>query len=1228
MRHLIALAMLGALIASCTGQSAAAADRPLRILTGEPSDLDPAAQGDAGSAAITAQLFESLTSFDGDLHIRPALAASWQFADGGRQVTFHLRPDLTFSDGSPLRPSDVVRSWLRIIDPSHPSPLASLAFDIAGAEAYARGTSTDPSSVGLRADDTSGDLVVDLGRPATDFVNIVAGPTFSVVPASIDSDPNALVPGPDFVASGGYVLTGTSSDGLELTANTHYWAGTPAIKSITLVGSLGGQSPVTAFSNGDLDYTPVYSIDATWLAYDPQLGPQLRLVSSLSVQYYGFDTTKPPFDDVRVRQAIAEAVDWRRMAALSAGDEAGQVANSMVPPGIPGRSDADFLPRYDPVDARRLLAEAGYPGGAGFPSTVLMTDYAGFDAAIVGEVKRELGITLQAETMGAGYFDRLETDPPAMWALAWVADYPGRNDFLGVLLDSGSTNNYGHWSSSEFDAAIAAATSAADSATASAAYDRAETIVRDEAPVIPVVYGPGLGTVTGGSAGRWSEWPRDHPDGRPGVGELMRRLVAAVLAVVVLMSIVPSTAAAGPATFGTPRATSTYGQGIDFEQPVSVGAPIGRVEILLTIADAIGPDVVELPDRPSTGSSTLTYTLDTSGPSHLIPNTRVVARWRLFAADDETVVAIGPPLSIVYADDRFTWQTKSSDLVRVHWYRGDASFAAKALKLGEDEVRATSALLGVTETEPIDFFVYANVDDFYGALGPGAHENVAGTAYADIRTLLGLIPPDQIDDPLVAVRIPHEFVHMVFDTASSNPYHSPPRWLNEGLAVSQSEGYGSSDRSQVRSAARSGTLIPLDGLTGQFPNGQDFFLAYAESVAAVDFMIRTYGSDALVTLIRSYSEGRTDAEAFTDALGLDMTAFGQAWFEDVGATAPEQFGPQPAPPRADPGCLERERGRCRERCPAGNRRGIPDDVRIVGSRRRAGPRDRADRRRRRARGRPHRRRDSTAPAEIGRMVMRVTDRLRAIPSWQVTLGIALLALGFLTAAQLASERPRVAYTTQERTPLVETVTELQAQQDGLKAGILDLRAQIQGVEGQGAGSEDRVRQLNTELQAARIAAGLIPLTGPGIVIQLEDSQDPVPPGGSESDYLVSSRDIRTVVGALWEAGAEAIAVNGERITPTSSVIDVGPSVLVNSAYLTPPYQITALGPSDLYDHLSGAAAFVDFLSARSDGYGIRVSLAEPDSVDMPAFAGTITLRYSRPIASPSASPSGSTDGGG
>ena len=385
----------------------------------------------------------------------------------------------------------MVRSWLRLIDPEQPSPLAALALDIAGAEAYLRGQNPDPAAVGLRADDAANTVTVDLVRPASDFPNIVSGPTFGIVPPAVGEDPAALEPGSSFVASGGYVLSGSSETGLLLTANEHYWAGVPAITSIELVGDLGGRSEVAAFEADELDYAPIGGFDASWIAYDETLGPQLREVASLSVTYYGFDTTRPPFDDVRVRQAFGKAVDWRRIAALGAASGSLEPANSMVPPGIPGRSDRDFLPEYDPEAARTLLAEAGYAGGAGFPETRLMTFGGGFDEAIRAELERELGISLTWETMGDGYFDRLAIETPQMWTLGWVADYPGRNDFLGVLLQTGASSNYGRWSSADFDAAIAEAGSAIDPEAASAAYDRAEEIVQDQVPVVPLIYTPG-----------------------------------------------------------------------------------------------------------------------------------------------------------------------------------------------------------------------------------------------------------------------------------------------------------------------------------------------------------------------------------------------------------------------------------------------------------------------------------------------------------------------------------------------------------------------------------------------------------------------------------------------------------------------------------------------------------------------------------------------------------------
>ena len=498
-RAVLCLALAVGVVAGCA--SAAAADRPVRILAADPATLDPAAQGDGGTAAVVAQLFDTLTTFDADLQVRPALAESWRIEDGGRRVVFQMRPNLTFSDGSPLRASDVVRSWLRVIDPQAPSPLASLMSVVVGAQEYMTGRSTDPADVGLTADDAAGTVTVDLTRPASDFVEVVGSPTFGVVPAAYTSEADFRA-GPSFVGSGGYLPTTVSPTGMTLSANPNYWAGPPAIGTVELVSDLAGRSAVEVFEDGDLDYTGIFDSDASWIAYDPKLGPQLREVPALSTQYYGFDTRTPPFDDVRVRQAFAMAVDWRRIARLSAADEASGAVTSMVPPGIPGRSDRDFLPRYDPAAARALLAAAGYPDGAGFPKTTLMTGGGGVDEAVLAEIKRELGIDLGYETMDFDtYYARLATDPPAMWSLGWIADYPGRNDFLGVLLASDSTNDYGGWSSPEFDAAVADANAATDPAAAAAAYDRAETIVGSEAPVIPVGYGTGWALARDGLLG-------------------------------------------------------------------------------------------------------------------------------------------------------------------------------------------------------------------------------------------------------------------------------------------------------------------------------------------------------------------------------------------------------------------------------------------------------------------------------------------------------------------------------------------------------------------------------------------------------------------------------------------------------------------------------------------------------------------------------------------------------
>jgi oligopeptide transport system substrate-binding protein len=211
----------------------------------------------------------------------------------------------------------------------------------------------------------------------------------------------------------------------------------------------------------------------------------LREEPPLTVVLYGFDTTKPPFEDARVRQAFALAVDWRTIAAAS---DSTIPATSIVPPGVPGRSDADLLPRHDPDEARRLLAAAGFPNGAGFPDVAIQSGGSSFDDAVRDAIERELHIPLRIE-IPTDFLERmLGSYRPAMWSLPWIADYPDPNDFLGVLLGGGQVSNFGRWANADFDAALDRAATAASTADRTAAYEAAERVVADQAPVVPVAY--------------------------------------------------------------------------------------------------------------------------------------------------------------------------------------------------------------------------------------------------------------------------------------------------------------------------------------------------------------------------------------------------------------------------------------------------------------------------------------------------------------------------------------------------------------------------------------------------------------------------------------------------------------------------------------------------------------------------------------------------------------------
>ena len=374
------------------------------------------------------------------------------------------------------------------------------------------GTAADPTAIGLSAD---GDrrVVVDLARPAADFPSIASSPPFGIVPASM-TERDVPLAAQGFVGSGGYRVTGvraTSSSSPRMTTTGP--ARRRSSRSTWSPTSAGG-APSRRSRTATSMSRPSSSSTPRWIAYDDALGPQLRqgAVALARATTASTRRSRRSTTSGSARRSRGPSTGGGS-SSLVAGPTA-TVATGMVPPGIPGRSDTRLPARpTTPTERAALLAEAGYPGGKGFPETTFMTFGAPYDD---GRRRRD-----QEAARGRPGLRGLDTattsrgspsDPPQMWSMGWVADYPSPNDFLGILLGTGSSNNYGRWSqpaTSTRRSPTALATT--DPAAARAAFDTAEGIVRDEAPVIPLTYDNELVAGPDRAARGARERPRDHP---------------------------------------------------------------------------------------------------------------------------------------------------------------------------------------------------------------------------------------------------------------------------------------------------------------------------------------------------------------------------------------------------------------------------------------------------------------------------------------------------------------------------------------------------------------------------------------------------------------------------------------------------------------------------------------------------------------------------------------------
>jgi uncharacterized protein YlxW (UPF0749 family) len=193
-----------------------------------------------------------------------------------------------------------------------------------------------------------------------------------------------------------------------------------------------------------------------------------------------------------------------------------------------------------------------------------------------------------------------------------------------------------------------------------------------------------------------------------------------------------------------------------------------------------------------------------------------------------------------------------------------------------------------------------------------------------------------------------------------------------------------------------------------------------------------------------------------------------------------------------------------------------------------------------------------------------------------------------------------------------SVERLEAEQRELRATLASLRQELAERRQTAAAHTDRLQALKAELDRQALLAGLIPVTGPGVTVLLDDSATQISPGTDPNAYIIHEQDLRDIVNLLWMAGTEAIAINDERLVGTSSIYCVGSTVMVNNTRLSPPYTIRAIGnPRVQQDYLRNPS-YLHSLKEKQRLYGLQFEVRSTPAVRLPAYSGSILVREARP----------------
>lgn len=461
----------------------------LVLLGGEstnPREYDPATTHGSGDKLV----FSGLVALDPQLNLIPDLAENWQVNADGTVYTFYLRQNARFHDGRPVTARDVVYSWERAAKPSTRSDtVLTYLGDIVGVSAMNAGQASSISGLKILDDHT---LQVTIDAPKPYFLLKLTYPTAFVV------DQKNVESGAEWYrkpnGTGPYKLTKWRRfEEITYERNPDYYLGAPSIPYIVV--KLYSGVGVRLYETGEIDITDVHPYYLSRYL-DPKEPMHKELVSSvdLCTHYVVFDVTRPPFDDVKVRQAFTMAFDRQRYIDVVMHGVA-LPAVGLYPPALPGFNlNLRGLP-YDPEKARQLLAESRYGGPQGLPPIVFtdagIGNTANTSIAAMAEMwEQNLGVTITIENLEPDYYiDAIYSGRHGqMFDTGWCADYADPENFADVLFHSGSPQNNGMYSNPALDVLLEQARVERDVNKRIQMYQQAEQMIVDDAPVLFTIH--------------------------------------------------------------------------------------------------------------------------------------------------------------------------------------------------------------------------------------------------------------------------------------------------------------------------------------------------------------------------------------------------------------------------------------------------------------------------------------------------------------------------------------------------------------------------------------------------------------------------------------------------------------------------------------------------------------------------------------------------------------------